>query len=358
MRKQWLTGIIGIMLLFCACSGNKEKEKEEKEKDEDAVSEVTDKLVEVNVKRLEYENFAYELVSNGTVAAKQKAELRFQTQEIVRKIYVKNGDWVKEGDKIAELDKFKLENALLNAEESLERTKLDLQDVLIGQGYSLRDSLSIPSDVLRIAKVRSNYDQSMNNYIVAKYNLDAATLYAPFGGIIANLTLKEFNACGNDPFCLLIDNRYPEVVFNILENELPLIHLNEKVIISPFSMPGYTFEGRVTEINPLIDRNGMVKIKATINNKDSKVYEGMNVKLRVQRLLGKQLIIPKSALLLRTNKKVVFTLKNGCANWVYVDTSHENSSHYVVVDGLHPGDSIIYDGNFDLAHETPVKVKN
>jgi hypothetical protein len=102
----------------------------------------------------------------------------------------------------------------------------------------------------------------------------------------------------------------------------------------------------------------MVKIKATINSRDNKIYEGMNVKVRVQRLLGKQLIIPKSALVLRTNRKVVFTLKNGHANWIYVDTSHENSSHYVVTDGLFSGDTVIYEGNFNLAHETPVVIKN
>jgi RND family efflux transporter MFP subunit len=353
MKKQWITGIT-LLVLVCSCNGHKEKEEEKDEKK----SEVADKPVEVKVRRLEYEDFSYELVSNGTVIARQKAELRFQTQEIVRKIYVKNGDRVKEGEKIAELDKFKLESAWLNAVESLERTKLDLQDVLIGQGYSLRDSTSIPPDVLRIAKIRSNYEQNMNNYIQAKYNLEAATLYAPFSGIVANLTVKEFNLCGNDPFCLLIDNRYPETVFNILENELPLIKLNDKVIVSPFSTPDYTLEGRVTEINPLVDQNGMVKIKATINNKDNKIYEGMNVKVRVQRLLGKQLIIPKSALVLRTNKKVVFTYRNGLANWVYVETSHENSSHYVVTDGLRPGDEVIYEGNFNLAHETPVEIEN
>jgi RND family efflux transporter MFP subunit len=355
MTKQWIP-VIAWMLLLCACGGSKGKDAEE-EKDE-VIAEVAEKPVEVKVKRLEYEDFSYELISNGTVIAKQKAELRFQTQDIVRKIYVKNGDWIKEGEKIAELDKFKLKNAWLHANESLERTKLDLQDVLIGQGHALRDSASIPPEVLRIAKIRSSYEQNMNNYIVAKYNLDMATLYAPFSGVVANLTVKEFNPCGGDPFCLLIDNRYPEVVFNILENELPLIHLNDKVVVSPFSTPDYRLEGQVTEINPLIDRNGMVKIKATINNKDGKIYEGMNVKVRVQRLLGKQLIIPKSALVLRTNRKVVFTLKNGRASWVYVETSHENSSHYVATDGLYPGDDIIYEGNFNLAHETPVIIRN
>lgn len=343
------------MTLLCACSGNKEKDDDGRE---EPTTEVEDKPVEVKVKRLEYEDFSYELISNGTVVAKQKVELRFQTQDIVRKIYVKNGDRIKKGDKIAELDKFVLENARLNAKEALERTKLDLQDVLIGQGYSIRDSASIPPDVLRIAKIRSNYEQNLNNYAQAKHNLDAAVLYAPFGGVVANLTIKEFNPSGSDPFCLLIDNQNPEVVFNILENELPLVNLNDKVIVSPFSTPDYTLEGRVTEINPLIDRNGMVKVKAMINNKDNKVYEGMNVKVRVQRLLGKQLIIPKSALVLRTNRKVVFTHANGRANWIYVETSHENSGYYVVIDGLSPGDEIIYEGNFNLAHETPVVIVN
>ncbi|KAA6312336.1 Multidrug resistance protein MdtA [termite gut metagenome] len=109
-----------------------------------------------------------------------------------------------------------------------------------------------------------------------------------------------------------------------------------------------------------MDLNGMVRVKAIVNNKDDKFYEGMNVKVRVQRLLGKQLIIPKSALVLRTNRKVVFTLKENRANWVYVETAQENSDSYVIVDNgkLNVGDSIIYEGNINLAHESLVRVKD
>jgi RND family efflux transporter MFP subunit len=347
--------ILILCLSLVACSGNKGKEDEQDE----PVSEMKDdQPVEVKVKRLEYTDFSYELISNGTVAAMHKAELRFQSQEIIRKIHVKNGDRVVQGQKIAELDRFKLEIALNQADEAFERAKLDLQDVLIGQGYSLNDSLNIPPDVLRIAKIRSNYLQNLNNQITAAYNLEMATIHAPFSGAIANLTAKEFNLPGGEAFCVLIDNQHPEVVFNVLENELPLIHLNDKVIVSPFSMSDFTVEGRITEINPIIDKNGMVRIKALISNKDNKFYEGMNVKVRVQRLLGKQLVIPKPALVLRTNKKVVFTLINNRANWVYVETAQENSDSYVVTDGLQAGDSIIYEGNINLAHETNVRVKN
>jgi RND family efflux transporter MFP subunit len=343
-----------LLLLFCSCSpGNDKKEQDRR------ITEVQDdKPVEVKAKPLAYEDFNYELISNGIVTAVHRAELRFQSQEIIRHIYVKNGSWVAKGQKIAELDKFKLQVALNQAQEALERSRLDLQDVLIGQGYTIGDSLNIPADVMRIAKIRSNYEQSLNNYVVATYNLEAATLYAPFNAIVANLTVKEFNQPDSDPFCVLIDNRHPEVIFHVLESEFPLTNLNDKVIISPFSMDAFSVVGRITEINPLIDINGMVRVKAVIDNRENKFNEGMNVKVRVQRMLGKRLVIPKSALLLRTNRKVVFTLKDSRANWVYVKTAQENSGYYVVTEGLQAGDSIIYEGNINLAHETPVREIN
>lgn len=354
MSKRIIFCIALVSVLY-SCSSNKENEKEENEK----VTEIADdKPVEVKAKLLEYQDFNYELISNGTIAALNKAELRFQSQEHIVKIHVKNGQRVTKGQKLAELDRFKLENSMQQAEESLERAKLDLQDVLIGQGYSLNDSTRIPQEVMKIAKIRSNYEQSRNNYVMAKYNLDMATLHAPFNGVVANLTVKEYNQPGGDPFCTIIDNQSPEVVFNILENELPLINLNDRVIVSPFSQASYSIEGRVTEINPMIDKNGMVKVKAVISNKDNKFHEGMNVKVRVQRILGKQLVIPKSALVLRTNRKVVFTLKNNRAMWNYVETAQENSDSYVVIpDKINAGDSVIYDGNMNLMDMVPVILK-
>ena len=102
----------------------------------------------------------------------------------------------------------------------------------------------------------------------------------------------------------------------------------------------------------------MAMVKAYINNPQNQLYDGMNVKIHMQRSLGKQLVIPKEALVLRTNRKVVFTLNNNRAQWVYVQTGLENSSSYVVTEGLNVGDSVIYEGNINLAHESPVRTKN
>ena len=85
--------------------------------------------------------------------------------------------------------------------------------------------------------------------------------------------------------------------------------MGDKVVITPYA-GGDAFEGSVSEINPLVDANGMVKVKALVNA-GGKLFSGMNVRVSVRRSLGERLVIPKSAVVLRSGKQVVFTLKDG-----------------------------------------------
>ena len=359
MVKNWHIKLLAFCLIGLSVSCSSKKGQENEEERATAAEMLEDKPAEVQVMLLKETDFCYELTSNGTLSAMKKADLRFQVSENIARIYVKNGDRVVQGQKIAELDPFKLQSSLEQSKEAFERSMLEFQDVLLTRQYTLSDSADIPKEELEIAKVKSNYNQSRINYQIAEYNLKNASLYAPFNGIVANLFAKEHNLpSGSEPFCTIIDNQHPEVVFTILENELPFIKTGDKVLVTPFSFSDYTTEGLVTEINPSIDKNGMVRIKASVNNKSGNLYDGMNVKVRVQRVLGKRLVIPRTALVLRTSRKVVFTLKEGKAIWNYVHTGEENSDSYVVTDGLNSGDSIIYEGNVNLAHESPVSVKN
>ena len=352
MKNSWFYLFLCLFLLSCSS-------KKDKNNEGNVQTVLPDEVSEVRAMRLELSDFYLELIANGVVSAQNKADLRFQLSENIAAIYVKNGDRIVKGQKIAMLDQFKLQNALTQAKDNLERAKLDLQDVLIGQGYSLSDTAKIPTDVMRLAKVKSSYDNSANQYAFAAYNLKNSTLYAPFDGIVANLFSKVYNLPdGSKPFCTIIDNLHPEVDFKVLENELPYLRVGNKVRVSPFSANDYICDGQITEINPSVDANGMVIVKASINNPKNQLYDGMNVKIQLQRSLGRQLVIPKEALVLRTNRKVVFTLKNEHAQWVYVQTGLENSTGYVVTEGLNAGDSVIYEGNINLADQTPVKIKN
>lgn len=344
-------------ILLSACGGSDKKEQKEQSKPGKENSLFSDKPTEVRVKPITRVVFHYELISNGTVQAGQKANLKFQSSEMVTRIFVKNGQRVRKGDKLASLDVFKLQNAVAQAKDNFEHAKLELQDILIGQGYALAEQGNIPDNILKIARLKSSYDQSRINLEIAYYNLKAATLYAPFDGVVANLFTQEYNyPSGSDAFCTVMDLDHPEVRFMILEGEISMVKKGELVLVSPFSAPDRLCRGTIVEVNPLVDKNGMVALKAVLNNPAAVLYEGMNVRVRVQRSTDKQLLIPKSALVLRNNRKVVFTSRNGQAQWIYVQTSLENSESYVVTEGLHEGDSVIYEGNLNLAHESPIVV--
>ena len=79
-------------------------------------------------------------------------------------------------------------------------------------------------------------------------------------------------------------------------------------------------------------------------------------KLSLRKKLPHKLVIPKQAVVLRSEKQVVFTYSAGKAKWVYVKTGLENISSFVVTEGLVAGDSVIYEGNLNLAHDSGVEI--
>ena len=101
----------------------------------------------------------------------------------------------------------------------------------------------------------------------------------------------------------------------------------------------------------------MVQVKAAVTDK-GKLFEGMNVRVSIHRSLGKQLVVPKEAVVLRSGKQVVFVLDSTKtkAYWTYVHTSLENADSYTIADGLKEDDIVITSGNINLAHEAPVTI--
>ena len=267
------------------------------------------------------------------------------------------------------MDKFRLANQVAQTKDALEKARLELQDVLIGQGYAADAQEEVPADVMRLARVRSGYDQAEAQYALAKYEEEHASLKAPFDGVVANLFAKPYNetdaseafctvvgaADASEAFCTVVGTEGMEVDFTVLESELPLIKAGDKVVVTPYADAAAQYVGRISQINPLVDDEGMVKVKAVVDG-NSRLFSGMNVRVSVHRSLGEQLVVPKSALVLRSGKQVVFTLKDGKAQWNYVQTALENADSYSIADGLKEGDTVIVTGNVNLAHESPVTV--
>src|SRR5690606_29487539 len=223
--KTYFPNVLCLCLLVLIFSCSTSKEERKKGNEEHIV--LPDVANLVKARTLEFKDFNKEIVSNGTLSAARKADLKFEQSDIVERIYVKNGQPVAAGQMIASLDKFKYENALEHASDNLKKTKLELQDVLIGQGYTLEDSLKVPKAVMELAKVRSGYDNAITQYKLAEHNLRKTVLYAPFAGVVANLFTHEHNIpASGEPFCTILTNAGLNVNFMILESELQRVKIN------------------------------------------------------------------------------------------------------------------------------------
>lgn len=346
-----------IFILSYSCNQQKNEDQDQIEK-----REFLQELNLVDVLKISSETFTKEIVSNGKLKSIQKSDLQFKASETIVEILVSNGSWVKAGQVIARLDKEDLEVQYNQSLISLEKSELELKDFFLSHAQLLADTTSTEGKKkLRIAEVRSGYAEAKIALETTKRNLRSTELKAPFHGKVVNLNLKKYEQSKPvEVFCTIIDDSRFEVEFKVIESEITSVELGKNVSVDVYAN-GVSLEGKITEINPIVDENGLITAKATISNPGN-LYDGMNVRVLIENEVTNQLIVPKTAVVLRQNQEVLFTYKSGIAFWTYVQTQYENSDSYAVIahpdknGSLSADDTVIVNGNLNLAHESKVEI--
>ncbi len=339
-----------VSCFFIACNTGQNSQSKEEENSE---LKPSGKALPVTVTVVNQSVFDKQILSNGKIEALQKSELRFKTTERIHTIYVKNGQPVKKGQLLASLDNQVLANQLQKAQIELDKAKQKLQEEKINFGGG--DTLQITQEVLKNLQISSGFLEAQNNLQNAQLLYNQTLLKAPFSGVVANIEAKEGDyITPSDAFCTLISQNKLQVVFSILENNLPFVTNGQPVTITPFANPETQYTGKITEINPFVDENGLIKIKALLSGGSNNLFDGLNVKVIINKPLQNVIVIPKEALVLRSNREVVFTVQQDLAKWNYVETLDENTTSYAIKKGLKIGDTIIISGNMNLSHDAKV----
>ncbi|TFF36135.1 efflux RND transporter periplasmic adaptor subunit [Mucilaginibacter psychrotolerans] len=346
--------ILFFMLSICFFDCSNEPEKETKTS---SVKNIFQKeAVLVEIADVSKGAFDLEILGNGKALAKRNADVRFQAQERIRRIFVKNGDVVNKGQVLAQLDDTESSKRVLRSKTLLEKAFVELDDRLIDYGYRLKDSARVPAGILQMAKVKSGFNNAVYDYSDARTSLRKNTIIAPFSGRIADLEAREDNNTDAfKHFCTLIDDSEIEIEFNVLESEFRFLSNGTKMAVIPYGDDSEV-PGNVTQINPSIDVNGMIKITGTVNNKNKRLLNGMNLKVIIKKSIPNKIYIPKEALVQRDNRDVVFSFINGHAKWNYVETDLQNREYVCIRSGLKIGQKVIVTNNTNLAHDSEVKI--
>lgn len=343
-----------VISILLSCSGNRQ---DEGEKGHDALPEEKNQVEVVVVQR---EDFTREIISNGKLAAIQKAQLYFENPGIIETIPIKNGQAVSNGTTLATLQNDDFKFAFDKANVVLESAEIEKMDDLLSMGYKDVEEKDVPAEHLRIANIRSGYNQAKLAYDEAELALENTILKAPFSGKIEGVKQRPYEKLDQaEPFCTLINDARFTIDFPLLETEFSEVENGQQVTVTPIAGAKSTV-GAITEINPRIDENGLVWLKAEVDNPGG-YLEGMNVKVSIKKAVPDQLVVPKQAVVLRQNREVLFRYTEGIAYWTYVNVQDENESQYSVeaIEGatLEAGDTVIISNNLNLAHESEVEIK-
>lgn len=335
-----------IMLLSC-------KPQQPEDAENLARRAIQPQVMMVKTITLQPSTFYHEIVSNGKVHSLLRAAVPFRVAGLIEELYVSNGQKINKGELMAVIEDFEYKTALITARQALEKAEIEFKDDLLTR-YMTTDTNRLEPQKIKTSRIRSGLNDALIALSRAEYQYEGTRIHAPFDGVIADLEAAPHNHSQNyKNLCNILSNDVMYVEFPVMESEYGFVTRGMPVILVPFIDNAISIDGRITQINPQADDNGMVNIRAEFRN-NGRLIDGMNVRVLIRKPELNKLAVPKEALVIRQGRDVIFIREDSLAIWKYVTIESENSSMVSISEGLTPGDRVIVTGNTNLAHETKV----
>ncbi|MDQ7818893.1 MAG: efflux RND transporter periplasmic adaptor subunit [Melioribacteraceae bacterium] len=210
-----------------------------------------------------------------------------------------------------------------------------------------------------VIQSKSGLTGAINAYKRAKLNYEYTKINSPFNGIIGDFDLvigQRINA--GQKLCKLFNNSTLKIDIGVLENDVTKISIGSSAKVEIPSLTGEIFKGRVINISPYVDKETKTcKVTVQLQNISKKLKPGMFVKVMLETdNLRNRTLIPKEALLVRDKRTLVFVVENDLAKWKYVQIGEQNDQFIEITEGVIPGEEVIVEGHYTLAHDAKVKV--
>ncbi len=322
----------------------------------------------------------------GTIEGKVNVEIRPQVEGILEEIYVDDGAFVKEGQKLFKINpqpyQEDLNNALAN--ENVEKAKLENAKLEVARLKPLVENDVISDVRLRTAMsdydvAKASLDQASAAVASARINLEFTTIKAPVSGYIGRIQKRIGNLVAkNDsqPMTVLSDISEVFVYFAMSESDFLYFRKkhskkrpeNEKSVdtsditrsanfipyVSLIMADGeeYPEKGVVDAISGQVNRTtGAISLRATFPNEDNMLRSGNTGTLKMQESQSGVLLVPQVATTELQDKIFVYTLTpDNKVKRKAIQVAGKSNSNYIVAEGLQIGDRVILSG-FDKLSE-------
>ncbi|ADO81422.1 Multidrug efflux system protein AcrA [Haemophilus influenzae R2866] len=244
--------------------------------------------------------------TTGLVRPNQGAMLSTQNAGAVSQVLVQNGQNVKKGEVLVELDS-SVERANLQAAQA--------QLSALRQTYQRYVGLLNSNAVSRqeMDNAKAAYDAQVASIESLKAAIERRKIVAPFDGKagIVKVNVGQYVNVGTE-IVRVEDTSSMKVDFALSQNDLDKLHIGQRITATTDARLGETFSARITAIEPAINSStGLVDVQATFDPEDGhKLLSGMFSRLRIALPTEtNQVIVPQVAISYNMYGEIAYLLE-------------------------------------------------
>jgi len=319
--------------------------------------------VTVNTATAEKGNIGVYLEAIGTVTPIYTSSITSEVTGLVREVHYKEGQLVRKGDPLIDIDARPFQAQLTQAEGALERDTYVLEQAKMDLDR-YRDAWArngIPKQTLDdqekiVLQDQGTVKNDQGNVQYQKVQVAFCHITSPITGRVGLRLIDPGNvvqANGTNPLVVVTQEQPITVIFTVAEDNLAQVleqtrqHKQLQVDAYDRAQQKKIASGKLLTLDNQIDTTtGTVKLRATFDNKNGALFPNqfVNSRLLVKTLQGVTLI-PSSAIQHNGQTAFVYLIQNDTAQIRNVKTGVSDGGK-TLVEGLNPGD-VVADSSFE-----------
>ena len=364
MKKKNILVYLAVILVLAALLMNKKKE-------EPAGNNKTEVEIPVRVAPAGKAEIRETVLVSGNVEPWAEVTVYPLVSGRLDKLNVREGQIVKKGDILAQIDYEKTELAVKQLESQLEAAVVKIENLKKDYERMERlyqekvvaektlDDIKASLDISRI-----NAESLRSQIALARVKLRDSRISAPMGGIISRKYIDEgeivteSSMSKSAPLVTIVDISRVKITVPVGEDNLRKIKKGQKAEVSIDAYPDRKFTGQVHNIFPVMDTSTRTtSIEILVNNPGNLLKPGMFARtdiIVVNR--GSVIAVPAEVIIEEEEGKIVYTVENSKAKSRKITTGMEEDDRVEILSGIEEGALLIVEGQHSVRNGTKVSI--